>query len=576
MEQRLQAGGDIGLQGGDPLHDVLHRLRGLVLVEIPGHGDLIPHLGLLIVDPGVGGVGQHLPPEIVVDVLHQRHILRVPQGGVCHGLALFQHNFPLLVPQGPLHHDFVVAELLRAEHLALAVHAALFAVHSAVPILTVGSHNQPPAQVGDVVALGADILPTGLIAVGGVDQLHLPGPVVRLVLGQHPDIGADACVHELVGGELDDGVQPVVFQEVLPDAGGAAASVPGEQRGAVLDDGHFAVGVQLGQAVQQEELLPVADLGQSGGKAAQFTQRRLRLHRLLFPLPIDAEGRVGDAVLEGKPLELVVGEGVAKPHIVGVAAPDHHVGLGDGVGGGVQLLPKAGHLNLRIEIVDAFLHAGEHLGGAHGHVVDGDVPGPVQIGVGQENVGHQVDDIPTGEMGPGLLVIGLGEALHQIFENVAAVHGADLVRAEVALGGCKLFDDQIEGIAVHHPLDDVVEVELGKHILNVGGEPGEVVPEVGLDIVRVGQQQVKGELAGVVELVAGRTGEKAVDDRQLFHLRILLLHGGVGRQQAVVEPLHHCHGENHKAILVGLEIAKESVGDVPDHGGLLLDVDSHF
>ena len=99
-------------------------------------------------------------------------------------------------------------------------------------------------------------------------------------------------------------------------------------------------------ASQQKELLPVADLGQSGGKAAQLAQRRLRLHRLLFPLPVDSERRVGNAVLEGKPLELIVGEGIAKPHIVGVAAPDHHVGLGDGVGGGVQLLPEASHLNL--------------------------------------------------------------------------------------------------------------------------------------------------------------------------------------------------------------------------------------
>ena len=248
MEQRFQAGGDLGFQDSDPLHDVLHRLRGLVLVEIPGHGNLIPHLGFLLVDPGVRGVGQNLPFKITVNILHQRHILRVPQGRVCHGLTLFQHDFPPLVPQGPLHHDLVVTELLRAEHLALAVHAALIAVHSAVSVLAVGPHDQPPAQVGDVVALGADVLPPGLAAVGSVDELHLPRPVVRLVLGQHPDIGADACVHELIRGELDDGVQPVIFQDILSDAGRAAASVPGEQRGAVLDDRHFSV---LGQSAER-------------------------------------------------------------------------------------------------------------------------------------------------------------------------------------------------------------------------------------------------------------------------------------------------------------------------------------
>lgn len=280
--------------------------------------------------------------------------------------------------------------------------------------------------------------------------------------------------------------------------------------------------------------------------------------------------------MEGKPLKLVIGEGVTKPHIVGITSPDHHVGLGDGVGGRVQLLSKAGHFNLRIEIVDAFLHAGQHLGGAHCHVIDGDIPGLAQIGVGQEDVGHQVDNVPAGKVGPSLLVIGLGEALHQILENVAAVHGTDLVRAEIAFRRGKLLDDQVEGIAVHHPLDDIVKVELGKHVLDVGREPGKVVPEVGLNIVRVGQQQIKGELADVVKLVAGRTGQETVNDCQLLHLRILLLHSGIGGQKAVMEPFHHRHREDYKAVLVGLEIAKEGVGDVPDNRGLLLDVDSHF
>lgn len=43
-------------------------------------------------------------------------------------------------------------------------------------------------------------------------------------------------------------------------------------------------------------------------------------------------------------------------------------------------------------------------------------------------------------------------------------------------------------------------------------------------------------------------------------------------QQAVVEPLHHRHGEDHQAVFMGLEVAEQGVGDVPDDGGLLLDV----
>ena len=48
---------------------------------------------------------------------------------------------------------------------------------------------------------------------------------------------------------------------------------------------------------------------------------------------------------------------------------------------------------------------------------------------------------------------------------------------------------------------------------------------------------------------------------------IRLLHGGMGGQQAVVEALHHRHGQDDEAVLVGLEGTPEHIGRVPDHGG---------
>lgn len=175
-------------------------------------------------------------------------------------------------------------------------------------------------------------------------------------------------------------------------------------------------------------------------------------------------------------------------------------------------------------------------------------------------------------MRSGLLVVGLGEPPHQILEYVAAIHRADLVRTKVALGGGKFFDDQIQGAALHHPSDNAVKVELGKHILDIGGEPGQIVPEVGLNVVRVGEQQIESEPAGVIELVAGGAGEEAIDDSQLFDLFVLLPHGGMGGQQAVVESLYNRHGEDDQSVFVGLEIAEKGIGDVPDYGGFLLDI----
>ena len=39
----------------------------------------------------------------------------------------------------------------------------------------------------------------------------------------------------------------------------------------------------------------------------------------------------------------------------------------------------------------------------------------------------------------------LGEPPHQVLEDVAAVHGADLVRAKIALLGAELLDHEVEG-----------------------------------------------------------------------------------------------------------------------------------
>ena len=434
MEQLCQPGGDILFQCGDACYNILHGFRCLILVEIAGHGDLVAHLGFAVVDPCVGGVGQNFPGKVGVNILHQRHIFGVTQAGVRHGLAALQEDVACLVPLGALHNDLVVAELHTLEHLALAVDAVFVAVHLAVGELAVGGDDQFPTGIGDVVALGADALAAWLEAVAGVNKLHLARTVGGLILAEHPDVGRDASVHEHIGGKLDDAVQPVVFQNILPDVAGAAAGIAAEQGRAVLDNGHLALVCQLGKAVQHKKLLTIADLGQTGRKTPHLAPGGLGFHRLLLPLPVDAEGRVGDDVLEGESGELIFRQSITEPHIVGVAAPDHHVRLGDGKGGGVELLPEAGHLNVAVQLVDALFHAAEHLAGAHGHIVNGHAAG-VEVGFRQQQVGHQVDDIPAGEVRSGFLAKAFGESPHQVLKDVAAIHGADLVRAEIALLG---------------------------------------------------------------------------------------------------------------------------------------------
>ena len=572
MEQRPQAGGDFLFQHCYPRGDVLRFLRGLIRIEIPGHGDLIADLRLRFVDPRVRGVGEHFAGKVRVDILRQGDIFGVAEGGVGDGLALLFHDVSGFIPFRPFHDDLAVPEFLLSEDLAFAVHAALVAVHRAVPEFAVGPHDQAPAQVGDVVALGADGFAAGLVAAACVDELHPSGARCGLVLAEDPDIRGDAGVHELVGGKLHDGVEPVVFEDIAADLAGAASRVAGEQRRTVLNDRHFPVRRELGKAVQNKELLSVADLRESRREPPQFAASGLRLNRFLLPFPVDAEGGIRNAVAEGIAAEFVVGQGVAESHVVGISAPDHHVRLGNGEGGGVELLSEAGHLNLGVQLVNAFLHTGKHLARAHGHVVDRHVPGGGQVRVGEEQIGHEVDDVAAGEMRPGFLPEGFGKPAHKILEDIAAVHRADAVGAEVSLRGVEFLDDEIKGVALHHPLDDVIEVEFLEHILHVGGKSCKIVAEVGLDVLRVGQQLVEVEPADVIELVPGRLRQKAVDDLETLDFFIGVLHLLPRRREAVVKPLHHGHGKDDKAVFVGLERAAQHIRHVPDHGGLLGDV----
>ena len=111
-------------------------------------------------------------------------------------------------------------------------------------------------------------------------------------------------------------------------------------------------------------------------------------------------------------------------------------------------------------------------------------------------------------MGSSLFAVGFVETADKVFEDVAAIHGGNLVRAQVSLGGVELLDDQVQGVALHHALDDVVELKLGQHVLHVGREAGEVVAEVGLDVLRVSQQRLKGVLGRVIELATRGANNK--------------------------------------------------------------------
>ena len=84
---------------GNRLHDLSHEFRylgldyfegskRLVHVEVSVEGDLVAGLGLVVVGPGVGDVGQDFVCHVGVDVVAEGHGLGVAQSGVRFGLAV--------------------------------------------------------------------------------------------------------------------------------------------------------------------------------------------------------------------------------------------------------------------------------------------------------------------------------------------------------------------------------------------------------------------------------------------------------------------------------------------------------
>ena len=332
-----------------------------------------------------------------------------------------------------------------------------------------------------------------------------------------------------------------------------------------MNNSHFAVRCKLGQTIQHKQLLSIGNLRQPRRETTKITFCRFLFNGLLFTLPVNSEWRIADNILEGVAAELIVRQGVTKSHVVRITTTDHHIRFGNCESGGIELLSKTGNFNILVQIVDTLLHAGQHLAGAHGHIVDSYILCFCKVGIGEQEVSHQIDNIPAGEVRSGFLSKGFREPLYQVFKDVPAVNSTYFVRAEIALWRRKLLDDKVEGVALHHSLDDVVKIEFGQNILDIGREPSQIVPEVGFDVIRVSQQLFKCELAGIVELITGSLGQKAINDGQLLDLFILCQDCFVGGKQTVVETLNHGHRKDYKPVLMGLKGATEHICHIPDH-----------
>ncbi len=97
-------------------------------------------------------------------------------------------------------------------------------------------------------------------------------------------------------------------------------------------------------------------------------------------LPLHAEGRIGEQVVEGLACVAVLAEGVAADDVGGVLALEHHVGAADGVGLVVELLAEHLQAGVGVERAQVVLGDGQHAARPAGRVEERpDDAGPVSI-----------------------------------------------------------------------------------------------------------------------------------------------------------------------------------------------------
>ncbi len=198
-----------------------------------------------------------------------------------------------------------------------------------------------------------------------------------------------------------------------------------------------------------------------------------------------SNSRAGEAVLrERRAVEEVL-------RLVAFAL-QQQVGLGDGVGLGVHLLPVEvdGDLFavLGRQLLQPLLGDGEHAARAAGAVVEQVGARLDLVGDGTEDeVGHQLHDVARREVLAGLLVVLLVEAADQLLEDRAhavvverRAAAPSVDRAEVDRRVEELLDQAAEDVGIDERRDLVAELELVEDLLHVRRE----AVEVGLEVRR--------------------------------------------------------------------------------------------
>src|SRR5439155_16063685 len=122
----------------------------------------------------------------------------------------------------------------------------------------------------------------------------------------------------------DDGFEPVTLNDPAANIALARSGIAGKQWRAVENNRQArAFRLHLRDHVHDEEQRAVVDARQAGAEAAfEGLFVMFPLYEVGLRLPLDAEGRVGEQVVEPVPRQTVLGEAVAELDVLRVLALD--------------------------------------------------------------------------------------------------------------------------------------------------------------------------------------------------------------------------------------------------------------
>ncbi len=189
----------------------------------------------------------------------------------------------------------------------------------------------------------------------------------------------------------------------------------------------------------QEEQRSVINARQAGaetaGEAELFV---LALDFTLLLLPIHAEGRVGQEVIEGLARELVLGEAVAVLDVICAAVVihlfDEHVGGGCGKGTLIVILAVNVEARGGVVLAEVILGLGEHAAGAAGRIeqlANRAGCGQQLVIVDEENADHQPHDLARREVIAGGFVGQFVEPPDEVLEDQPHLLVGHAVRVKV-------------------------------------------------------------------------------------------------------------------------------------------------